>query len=200
MTLISGEIPSQGFEIVRDRIGEILAEELCGQYNLTQDDDFKVSVFIERSVAFNYSEYPAINVTIEQGDLDGHYQGFTDGNYVFNIDVHTSGDSNKDKLGGAVSVVRNHKLMGRCRAIIENPVYKTLGFEPPFLMRRAITRMIFLAPEKNDSGHVATSRLSLQVKVSENTELLDALNIGSYRTSVKLSLTDLGYVFTEIEA
>lgn len=198
MTLINGIIPSQGFELVRDRIGEILAEEMCGQFDLTGDEDLNVTVYIERSVRFDNTDMPCVNVYLQPSDYTSQYQGFSDGEYIFHIDVHTNGDSNEDGLGDAIAIVKCHKILGKCRAILENPVYKTLGFTSPFIHRRVITSIGMVKPESNDSYHHAMGKLIMMVKLTEDVALLETNLVGSYETSVKLSTTDKGYVFTKL--
>ena len=76
MSKITEILLPEGFEYVRDRIAEILADEFDHQYYLTGDVlfDLKDKVYVERSVAFDREELSAINVSVGSGTYGSKHQ------------------------------------------------------------------------------------------------------------------------------
>lgn len=197
MAQIKGIIPAQYFEVIRDRIAEILADELDGQVLLTYDTDLEVKgVYVERSVPFDNTEMPAINVSFSGGDYNNQTVRDADGSYSFFIDVFTQAKTTDDDRGDKLAMFKLHKLLGVCRAIIQNPIYKTLGFEPPFIMSRQISSIVIAAPKEGEALKVVMGRLILAIVAPEDTQLLTAELIAGFDTQVKLALTDKGYIYS----
>jgi hypothetical protein len=89
MALIDNLIGQSSFELIRNKIGEILATELAHQFYLDDDEVLSADVWVERFVKFDASACPAINVRLATGDYSNQNQGHTDGEYIFNIDFYT---------------------------------------------------------------------------------------------------------------
>jgi hypothetical protein len=200
MSLITGIIPPQNFEVVRDRIGVILADELAHQYQLNGNNaDLKAPVFVERFTPFGQDELSAVNVCLAKGLFTGQTQVQTDGNYTFNIDVYHKAKSqaNPDKKGDSLAMFRLQKILGMIRVILENPQYKTLGFTPPSIMNRHVQSIEIADPfsKQHDAVSSVMGRLSYSVRVNETCDLLNPAMIGGYETKVKLYLTDEGYFY-----
>lgn len=195
MALIDGIIPTQNFELVRSRIAEILAEEIRNQYVLTGNEDLNLTIWLERFVPLGAQELPAIIVSLSNGTLDGHTQIHTDGTYSFNVDVYYKAKTTDDADGDNLATVKLHKTLGICRAILENPKYKTLAFTPPFIMNRHCEGIAIANSSQQGMDGVAMGRLVLSVKVGETVELIDADLIGALYTSVKLSTSEQGYYY-----
>ena len=112
MAKINIEIPIANFEIIRDRIALILAEEIDNQAVLTYDADLEaVEVFLERTKAFDKTEVPCINVSLATGNFSNKHQGYQDGVYIFNIDIYTNAQSTDAEDGDVLSTLSNHKLL-----------------------------------------------------------------------------------------
>lgn len=195
MALITEIIPSQEFELVRDRVAEILIDELANQAALSYDEDLEVNVFVERSIPFDKTELPAINVSLAQGEFDNKKAPNLDGNYIYNIDVHTSAKSNEEDQGDSRASVKLHKILGKCRAIIENPIYRTLGFNKPSISRVFFSQMDIADPGKQDALNTQMGRLILNVRVPEGVSLLAAGLIEGYDTKVKIGTSSVGYAY-----
>jgi hypothetical protein len=190
-------IGSQAFELIRNRIGEILAEEIEHQYYLTNDEDISnVTVWVERFVRFDASETPCINVSLVNGDYSNHHQGQSDGDFIFNIDCYASADTTEDESGDVESMFRVQKLLGLCRAILEDPQYKTLLFPAPFIKNRHARSILISQPDGADAKSVTLARLVYVVRAVDTSALLNAIAAAGTDTSVKLNLTNRGYVFT----
>lgn len=195
MSLITQAIPPQAFEIVRDRIGAILADEINRQFIITGDAELDLDVWVERFVPFDKEEIPTVNVSLVSGAFSGHTQKNTDGLYSYAIDVHAKAKSSEDDRGDSLAVIRLHRLMGICRAILENPYYKTLGFTPPFIMNRHCESVSIADPGRQDATSAAMGRLIFSVRVIENTELVSPAALYMNNTRVKLHETDKGYFY-----
>lgn len=194
MPQINSVIPSQNFEAVRNRIGEILADELANQYTLAGDDDLNVDVYIERSVPLAWNKMPAVNILLSRGPQDNQHQGAADGTYVFNIDCYASAKSTDDENGDALAATKVQKLVGVCRYILEHTAYRTLGFAPGFIGNKKVEEIQFQDPENTqDATSTAKGRIVFSVRVQETTTLLDADLIAGYDTVVKLGETEEGY-------
>lgn len=206
MPQIEGLIASQAFERIRDRIGEILADEIANQAELDEEhgSDIEATVYIERSAAFGHTELPAVNVMLARGQYggDGGDNAITsDGTYNYNIDCYCLSKSKvidgETNQGDQLASVKLHRLLGVVRAILRNARYKTLGFATPYIMQVKVGD-IQLSDQLNinDTLNVMMGRLTLIVRVAENHELIEPSLIAGYDTQVKLGLTDKGYVFS----
>jgi hypothetical protein len=196
MALIKTKIPESAFVDVRKRIAEILADELPSQAALNKEEWINAKVFSERESAIDKSEPSVINVNLSRGDYGLITAISQDGQYSFNIDIYTRAKSSIDKRGDLKSSERLHRLSGICHHIFSNPVYRTLGFAPPFIMGSSVSTIQFAEPIKEDqASNVFMSRIVLGVRVSENSVIGEGKLIEGYKTTVKMSETDYGYVY-----
>jgi len=192
---LTGIIPQQSFELVRDRIGSILGTEVLNQFTLSANSALDADIWIERFVPFGHEELPAINVNFDSGNFSSHDQVQADGGYRFNIDCYSSAKTSSSKDGDSLAIINLHRLIGVCRAILENSVYKTLGFNAPFVMNRHIESMQIADPGKQDAASTVMGRLVMNVRLPETTELLSPTDLNSYYTTVKLEETENGYLY-----
>lgn len=202
MSVINGIIPKQHFEYVHDRIGEILADELDNQYLLTYDEDLDVTVYKERQHPFNHQELPAVNVMLWKGDFSHQTQIETQGFYRFIIECtgvadFEDGQDRNSSRGDTLSMTRIQKLMGKIRAILENPQYKTLGFVPPYIGMRKVEDLMFMKHPNHDADSSSIGRLIFLVQVNETASLIEPVLLGTHQTTVKLSVTDQGYIWVK---
>lgn len=194
MSKINYIIPQQNFEIIRDRIGAILLIEIDNQVLMGADYSIDPEIFVERSNPIDKVENPCINISLAQGSYDNKSQGAVRGTYTYNIDVYTNAKSGVTP-GDQKATLKMQKLLGICRAILENSVYKTLDFAPPFINRTLCAEINIRANSTPDSFNTAMGRLSLTVVANEDTEFLEAIPIGDYWTQVKIELTEKGYQY-----
>ena len=195
--MITQAISPQAFELVRDRIGEILTSELAAQADFTYGEIPDLTVYSERFIPFDNTELPAINISLSRGLLDSQTAIQSDGAYRFNVDVHTLSPSSEGSPGDSEAMHKLHRLIGVVRAILEDPIYKTLGFVPPFVMNRHVEEIAIADPDPQDTASVVMGRLIFVVRVPETVNLIVPNLISGYETNVKLALTDKGYVFSE---
>jgi len=194
MAKINNIIPVSNYELIRDRIALILGIELANQFVLN-GEDFAPDVYLERTNPFDKTELPAVNVSLASGNYDNKNQGDSRNTVQFHIDVYTSSPSTNSIKGDKQSMFNCQRLIGICRAILENPVYKTLDFEPPSISRSSCDSFGFGKPAENDAQNITQGRIIFSVVCHETTELKTAVQIGSWYTQVKLSDTDKGYMY-----
>jgi hypothetical protein len=198
MALLGSIIPQQQFEIIRERIGAILADELSNQSTLSGGTYANLAVYIERFIPFDKTEFPAINVALNRGDYDNKDVTATDGTYTFYIDVYASAKSSEDYGGDYAAMAGLQQLLGMCRAILENPVYRTLGFAPPSISRVTVRSIQVGDPNNHDATSSVMARVELGVRVAEAVELIDTIVFKENYTTVKLGLTDKGYLWAAV--
>jgi len=194
-SLITEIIPPQAHELIRDRIGAILAVEIANQVIIDGDYEMDADVYVERSKPFDKTEVPAVNVSLARGSYDSQNQGNTRGTYAYNIDVYTAAKNTEDIAGDVRSAFKLQKLIGWCRFILEHPVYTTLSFDPPFISHRSCAELSIKETVPEDATSQCMGRLSLTVVANNAPELLAAAQINSHYTTVKLSATNKGYLF-----
>lgn len=200
MSNIAGLIQPQAFELIRDRIGEILADELPAQYALSDDETWlNAQVWVDRYIPFDKSELPAVNVSLVRGEYDGQTAIQSDGTYLYNIDAYVGAKTEGNSRGDALAMSRLQRLLGVCRAILESSHYITLGFDRPFVMNRKVLSIGIADPDKSHADSSVMGRLQLQVKVPENVETITPNVQGAHYTTVKLSATDKGYLYIHQE-
>lgn len=198
MSKIPDQLLPEAFEFVRDRIAEILIDELESQavdhYNLYADIGGRV--FVERSIAFDKTHLPCINVSVGTGTYANQHQGQSQGEYTFFIDVHTNAEAiTGERSSDKVAMIHAQRLAGLIRAILENPIYKTLGFKPPFISRRYMEKFDIAAPKANDALHSSMIRQYFHVSVAETSILKTPPLIDGYDTEVTVNNTSEGYQY-----
>lgn len=202
--LITVEIQKRNFELVRDRMGLILYNEFEFQEYVSTDIFFqRPAIKVEKSVAFDNTEIPLINVSLSHGIYDNKDIEKTDGTYTFNIDCYTKGKEetiNGTKVSGdALAAIRLERMMGIVQAIFDNPVYMTLNFAKPSVSRVTVENMNVRDPEKENQDALSTAmgRIQVSVLVPEVNDLITPSALESYQTNVRLGLTDKGYIFND---
>ena len=195
-SVITGIIPPQQFEIIRDKIGLILYEEIKNQFALTTDQNLNVKTFVERFVPFDKTDFPCLNIIFSGGQYGNKNVKTVDGTYSFYVDVYTSAQSNVTATGDKEASFRLHKLLGICRAILENPQYRNLGFTNGQIGNATVSDISIQQPNNSQDGTSSImGRLTFNVRALECTQLLDAVLVNSTKTEVKLNLTDKGYLY-----
>lgn len=195
MALINGIIEQQNFELVRDKIGEILKIELQNQFSL--NPTLKVldsKVFVERFIKFDKSELPAINVFFNSGNYSNQTALKQDGTYQYNIDMFTSAKSTDLKRGDSLSLVNLQRLAGVVRSILQSSFYIRLGFAAPSISHRSVKSIQISEPQQNmDGSNMMYGRLILEVIFEETAINFVPINLACNDTTIKLFETEKGY-------
>jgi len=196
LSKITAEIPEQGFEVIRDKIGEILADEILAQFAIHADSERNAEVFIERIIPIDKTEPPLVNILYSRSNYDGNTATDSDGKNTYNIDVYANAKSKVGTKGDADAMIRLGRMLGIVRAILESPFYLTLSFIPPFIMRTEVTTIQIQDPRDNqDAANMMMGRLTFVVDAAEITEQIQAVTAEGYDTQVKLAETDKGFVY-----
>lgn len=194
MSVITTPIPPQAFELIRDQLGVILYSEIrnqalgFGNYLM-----LATTVWRERIAAFAHNELPAVNISFVGGPYDSQDSRQVQGTYSYNIDCYASAKAQQDSEADLLALTKLHRLLGVCRAILMDPRYKTLGFQPPFIGNRTITNLLIDDPNRMDATMSVRGRLVLTVKVQEITDLINPPKIQDFVSDVRLYSTDNGY-------
>lgn len=201
--IIDGVLQPQAFEIIRDRIGRIIADEMANQYAQSANQNLNVQNWIERFIPFDETEMPSINVMFAEGAYGGQTAIQMDGTYRYYVDIYHYSKSQKNDGGDARAMRKLHQLLGVCRAIIHDPRYRTLGFAPPFIMNRHVEGIQIKDPtqresQQQDVNHVVMGRLTVSVKAPEVTQyFVKPKNLAWFKTTVNLGSTSKGYLWLD---
>ena len=191
-------IPSQNVELIRDRIGEILADEIANQFVLDPNPEINSRVFIERIQPIGLSDVPVINLIYARTGYDNETAITSDGENAYHIDHYTKGKANPGvgKKGDETAKKRLLRNIGITRAILESPHYLTLGFVPGFIMQTRVASVeIADARDDQDASNMVMARLTFMVKAVEVTEGITPRIAEGYDTTVFLDETDLGHLY-----
>jgi hypothetical protein len=192
--MIDGIIPVQHFEVIRDAIAGILIAEIQNQEALT-GNKYVNSYFAERFIPPDETEYPLINIVYMGGDYDGADMTIVNGSYVYQIGVFTSATSNGSSNGDKKASVQLHRVLGLIRAILMNPIYKTLGLPAGYIREQPIINSMRVArnEETKDANYSIMGYVEVVIKASEDVLLIDPIPLANSVTQVKLYLTEKGY-------
>lgn len=195
--IINEIIPQQSFEIVLNKIGVILFEELTNQKALVPaNDDFEV--YVERLVPYDNSENVMINVSLSNINQSGLNLNDSQGQNTFFIDVYAGGMESASETGSENVKKKLHKYVGMVRYILSSGKYPLLGFSPGIIGGRALEQIQFQDNLSNmEASYIRFARLTFTVRVQENQKMADSLLMGGNDTTTKLELTDKGYKLTQ---
>lgn len=205
MALINHEIPPQNFEIIRDRIAEIAADEMANQAALYYDEDLIIhgGVYVERVWPMTFTERVLINVLVKGGRYDNQDPEMADGNYVYVLDTYVArkskpgiNESDPDLPGDQLARLQMEKIYGKLRYIFSHPIYNNLGYAPPLICNVHVQELLVKPGSEGDADNVMTCRLHLSVRVPETVDLLTARLLDGYQTQVRLNETEFGYQFS----
>ena len=190
--LISTPIPLSNVEICRDQIAIILKQNLDYQYTKHYNPEAEVEkVFIEASNPNDFIELSLVNVGIDTVPYsDKNYGGAVTASPVINVDVYVKSATSAGTKGDSASRKKCTRLLSICRYILEDPIYKTLGFEPGFIHGVSVESIGMADSEKYDTQNVSMGRLVFSVITNEDNALLLADTIEGQTTQV---LVGTGY-------
>lgn len=196
MSNITAEITPQGFEIIRDRIGEILADEFVAQFAIHSDSDRNPDVFVERITPIGKEEFPLVSVLYSRTSYDNNTAVSMKGKNFYNIDVYTGARSTSSEDGDSRAQKKLGRLLGMVRAILASPHYIRLGFAPPFIERTEVLDIEIADPrDDQNSSNMVMGRLVFQVDAPETVEQIQPTLAEGYDTQVKLDETEKGFVY-----
>ncbi len=198
MPLINRIIDPRAYEVIRDRIGEILAIELLNQESLTYDELFNVPVFVQRSKPVNQDEDKIINVSVDSSRYSGQTTVSANGDYTFFIDVVVTGASTSDGRGDVLTAHKAQRLAGVVCAILEDPQYITLGFARPFIGRSHVIEITPGTIERGEATELNVVRVTMNVQSIQSEVPQEGIPLLESSTSVYLAETDFGFQFLHV--
>lgn len=191
--LITEIIPLQNFEIIKDRLGVILFEELMNQKKL-QCKGIDIDVSIERQEPYDKAEDVVVNISqnnIAYGSID---ERNSQGNISFNIDVYASGNATIEVDGNTTTRVKLDMVLGWIRYILSSTKYQTLAFPKGFIGGTYVDSVQY---DDNygsqDGAFVRMARLQFSVRASEVQEMWNGLEFTGNDTVIKLDNGTKGY-------
>ncbi len=196
-SIITEGINVGAFELIRDRIGLILSEELPNQATLKSDTDLNIQkIWVERFVPFSHTECPAINVSLSDGNYEDKSRLNQHGKYQFFIDIIDKAKTTDENLGGQLASVKVQKITNVCRGILAHHSYNTLAFAPPFIEHTKVESIKVGNPGNDkESVNMVMARITFTVDAPENFAPFIPSNIDGYVTKAVLGLTDKGYLY-----
>lgn len=198
MPLINRIIDPRTYEVIRDRIGEILTIELLNQFNLTENILFNVPVFVQRSKPVNQDEDKIINVSVDSSRYSGQTTLTANGDYTFFIDVVVTGASTSDGRGDVLTAHKAQKLAGVVAGILEDPQYITLGFAKPFIGRSHVMEITPGTIERGEVTELNVVRVTMNVQSIQSEVPQEGIPLTESATSVYLAETELGFQFLRV--
>ena len=189
MAKILTQIPEQNFELIRDKIKDILTDELDGQ-TYTQD----VSVFSERFIPFDKTELPAINVSFDSVPYDRHDQKSRHGENQYYIDIVVNKVHTETEQGDVQASLKLQRITGIIAYILSSPEYRFLDFDPGTVQSRWVEGINIGRLQDQDALHTIVSRITFKVRASESVGSLTGVAGEVYSSQVKLDNTDKGHL------
>lgn len=190
---ITNQIPVQNFELIRDKIAEILALELPIQ---TAASSIK-KVWIERFIPFNLEELPAINVTYDNTPYDRHDPKSRHGENQYYIDITTNAKHTATEKGDVLASKNAQRIAGIVSYILSSGEYRTLDFAPGIIQSRWVSDLRMGRLSEGDSLHTIIARITFKVRSSETVGDLTGIAGEVFTSKIQLDETDKGY-FIEI--
>jgi hypothetical protein len=193
MPKINYEITSQAYEIVRNRVFDILLDELTNQETY---DPIGLGMYAERSIPSNSSECPMVNVSLATVNNNAKQQGQHRSEIIINIDCYDQQESTVDARGDFKAKTQLQKILGKCRYILNDPQYKTLGFVQKFINTTYTRDLVIFEHQTQDIENIQLGRLTFVVVCEETNALITANLIEGYQTKVRLEDSEKGFFST----
>jgi hypothetical protein len=195
---ITQAIPSQAFEVIRNRIGEIIANEFTAQKVITPSW-VKPTVWVERYYAFDSeTQLPAVNVTFSGGSYLNENIVRSQAEYIYNINVSTASPSTSSANGDKLALLQMQKIVGMIRAILMNPIYVKLGYANNagiVISRRIESIRIGDKKDIQDALSDVVGQIVLVVNAIETTELGTGVEVQMVNSHVTLDESEQGLFF-----
>lgn len=194
-------IGPRAFEVVRNRIAEILTDEINNQGVLSSDQDFlSTNILIASDGPEDMEGLSTVNVSLLNGKFGERtsYDGKVKSTYLYAIDVYTKSKNTKDFSADYLSTIKCEKITGLCFAILDNPIYRSLGYgSKSFIERVKCNDFNFRSKNKNnvDVNQCEMGRIVFEVQVDETVDLLTATVLSDFATTLNLNTSDKGYFY-----
>jgi hypothetical protein len=189
---ITYQIGQQNFELIRDNIGQILADELANQ---TYANNLGVKVWNERFIQFDTTELPAINVAYSDTSYEDYSPTAQQGLNTYHIDIHASASHSDSEKGDEAASVKVKRLAGIVRYILMSMENRFLGFSPGVIQTRRVDTIEIGKIADQDTAHTVVIRVVFRVRANETIQKVDPTTQNFTFVEVKLNETDKGYLY-----
>lgn len=191
--LITEIIGSQAFEIVIQRVRDILETEIRYQIKAQCLED-EVSVFQDRGTPPHQEEEVVISVSLDNSSFKKLNQRAVQSETKFNVDVYANGQANSVKSGYLVSTQKAYKYLGMCRYILSSTRYNLLAFPSGLVSNVNVDSLnMYEVGDNQDGSHIKMGRLQLSARLCEDQELWTGVLLGSHLTRINLEDTNIGH-------
>ena len=185
---ITSVISSSNFELIRDRIAQILAIELANQYILSADELLNLDVWTERFIPFDKTDLPAVNVAFISNTYD-HLTPITAvSTNKFYIDISANALHSEDGInldGDKLAILKVQKLTSIVRSILEHPAYIKLDFDTMIIRHTEVSDIQISIPENvQDSLNTVTGRVIFTVDATDVEPELQPIEADKYLTEI----------------
>lgn len=199
--MINYKITERNFELCLIQAGAILKMELENQaaqfYNTDCED---IGVYLERSRAIDKTEMVIITLGMASAAYSNRHAGYADGVNTIYVDVWANSTAKGNDHGDTLAGIKRNRLTGIVQAVFEDPIYKTLGFIPGSVGNVRINGFETGNVKKSelDADNTTVSRVTLEFKAAERSQLLVPPELQEALTKIKLNKTDYGFKYEYI--
>lgn len=197
-SILNEIISKQGFEIVGERIAQILTEEISNQMDL-QNFEEEVEFYLERIEPFDKNEDVMISIAFRDANYDGYTTRDVQGEYIYFIDCFCSGMGVGNKPPSIVSKEKMFRYLGMIRYILSSSKFLTLGFPPGLIGGKYIKKITLDTDYSNFGNHsnydgsfIRFARIMYLVRVQENEALWEGVELQGNNTNITYNESALG--------
>lgn len=151
-SIITELIPDQPFQIIQNRLGEILLEEITAQHEL-QNLDSSFEFFVERISPYDKSEDVVVTLACREQDNQEYTQRNSQGQNVYFIDVFCGGIETEDQSMSENVRLKLFKYVGIIKYILNSGKYPTLGFRKGLIGNKHVKKVTFDTDYSNWGNH-----------------------------------------------
>lgn len=180
-SIITELIPDQPFQIIQNRIGEILLEEITAQHTL-QNLDSSFAFFVERISPPDVSEDVVITIACREQDNQEYTQQSSQGQNMYFIDIYCVGIENGNQSMSENVRLKLFKYVGIVKYILNSGKYPTLGLPRGLIGNRHVKKVTFDTDYSNWGNHsnydgsgIRFCRIIYLVTAREETQLWEGI-------------------------
>lgn len=197
-------ISASNFEYVRDRIAEILKEEMDNQsilhgtgFPIIPNLNYTADFYTERFVPIDKSEPNVVVISIGSMSFTNRTPITQSNECTFYIDIFSSAQQTSTGYGYYNSAVKLQKICGLIRHILMSPYYDRLGFPSGIIESREISQFQFSeVRDEQDAIFSRMARATFNVKMQESSNEITPIFMAGYDTIIKIEETEKGFLLT----
>jgi len=157
-----------------------------------------VGVWLERFVAFDQSELPAIRVYFDNSAYDRKNPSASKCESKFSVELTVNAMDSLNSRGDEGASINCQKILGIIRHILSHPLYLNLDFAPGIIEGTTVTDLRIGTPSGEDGLYTISGVISFSVRHIELNGSLSGIPGEIYGSVIKISETELGYKLEKI--